>query len=155
MSNELTVFDLDHTLVIPDLKKDKEHNFLTIDHCKPIHEMMNLFYKKDNKIILTNRHPCLQETIQNLFKCPVICRNYCLEQHEMDKVNISFQNLKRFLAQMVEWKIQVLNDLSTQYESVIFYDDHARDFSTSKLNPNISVHLPLNIQSTQLSNFLK
>lgn len=150
----LIVFDLDHTLVIPDIKKDLEHNFLTIDHLKPVKKMMRVFYRASNKIILTNRHPMLQEALQEKFKCPVICRNFCLTKEEMDKVNTSHANLQKFLNQMVKWKTSELNALSQEYKKVVFYDDHARRFSGQSLAKNIEVRLPLHIQDTQLSDFL-
>ena len=154
MSNILTVFDLDHTLAIPDVKKDLEHNFLTIDHLTPIPEMMQLLDQSPEKMILTNRHPMLKTILEEKYQCPVICRNFCLSQSEMEKVNTSYCNLQKFLKQMIIWKTTELNALAKQYNKIIFYDDYARNFQRQHLHKNIDIRLPLHMQNTQLSDFL-
>lgn len=139
------VFDLDDTLAIPDRAVDQQNKYTTIDHHVPIPEMMELFNQVHNKIILTNRHPDLQSIIEERYRCPVICRDYCLEWSEIIKINESRENLSGFLSEMIDWKTRELNDLSAKHDFVIFYDDMIERYTPGTLNPNIRLQRPLHL----------
>ncbi|MHC1575970.1 MAG: hypothetical protein ACXQTE_01315 [Methanosarcinaceae archaeon] len=144
-SNVIHVFDLDHTLVIPDTDIDLAKKYMTIDHHVPIKSMMRLFESIDEKVILTARHPCLQATIESMYGCPTMCRDYCLDWNDICQVNASDENLNRYLDQMVKWKTSELNRLAKVYDTVVFYDDMIERFDSTNLSKRVVLLLPMGV----------
>ena len=86
LSENMFVFDLDHTLAIPDDKFDKEHCYLNIDNHVPIPQMQALlnFVMQNGAetMILTNRHPCLRSAIEARYGVKTVCRDYSIDLEE-------------------------------------------------------------------------
>jgi hypothetical protein len=78
-------------------------------------------------------------------ECPVICRDFCLEEDKIQQVQNSKVAEEIFLARMVRWKCRVLNELAGSYDKVIFYDDMADRYKHAELAGNVEVRLPVHM----------
>lgn len=146
--NQLYIFDLDDTLVIPDYEIDKQNLYMTIDHHVPIPEMMALFNDVKSKHpvqILTNRHPDLKHIIESRYGCPAICRDYCLSVPEMEVVEQDVSAKEQFLHEMTVRKTKYINNIAGQYDEIIFYDDMMHRYDVSKFAPNVSMKMPVHL----------
>ena len=146
---ELTVFDLDDTILKPDPQQDQCSGFL-----KPVHEiipeMWTVFEQAAPKKILTTRHPELTRYIKTwVGDCDIICRDFCLTSDETDLVSHSPELTNIFLYQMIEWKCSVLNTLAQQYDKVVFYEDMKHRFNETALCDNVEIRLPVHLQGDE------
>jgi hypothetical protein len=146
MSNNLYVFDLDHTLAVPDKEADERAYYFQIHHLEPVPEMVALFDRAQEKKILTNRHPALQKELEHIWKCPVHCRPYALDWETIKTVNESNENLEIFMEGMVHWKTLQLNAWAILYDNVVYYEDQIMRFNKHiELADNITILDPADI----------
>ena len=108
--------------------------------------MWTVFEQADPKVILTTRHPDLQNYIRGwVGDCHIICRDFCLSDDEINTVMHSPELTAIFLYQMVEWKCSVLNTLAQQYDKVVFYEDMKHRFDETALCDNVEIRLPVHL----------
>ena len=96
-----------------------------------------------DKVIVTNRHPLLKNRLEREFGCPVYCRDYCLTIEDMFLQIMNPNN--SFYQEMSRYKIDTVNELSREYDHVIFFDDMMQIYDTEYLLPNIHIRLPYHI----------
>lgn len=144
-TKELHIFDLDHTLIMPDEEVNKRTCYFGLHGFEYINPMMNYFnsINNGNKVILTTRHPAIQAEIEHIFSCPVYCRDFCNDWKEIELAGIYDTN---FLDDMVRWKTRVLNDFAQHYDSVTFYDDMVERYDESLIANNVKLINPLNME---------
>ncbi|MFP4655754.1 MAG: hypothetical protein ACLFMM_08840 [Methanohalobium sp.] len=130
---------------------------MKIDHLEPVPSMIQLFDETKSRyptMILTTRHPDLKPKIEGMFDCDVECRNFCLTWDEIFEALSTNENLKKFMAQMVNWKTGVLNQLAEQYNRVTFYDDLVHKYDVSSLKDNIYLKKPIHLYDREHPGFL-
>jgi len=156
MKNKMVfVFDLDDTLIDLDHKEESKKLYLELNIRKEHKKTMDFFKFVKNKedtdtYILTARPNLLQKDIASYFKMKqdnVICRDFCNSIKEMEELISNEILMQLFLEEMIEFKINILNQLSQKYFYVMVYDDFAKEINElKKLNKNISVLFPFHLQ---------
>lgn len=142
----LHAFDLDETLVMNDPEFDREYQYNNIEHQKPIQVMQDIFHHEENKCIITNRAPWLQEELVSRYGCDVYCRPYCLTQFEIELVNSSDKEREWFMQDMAIWKTNRINELAKEYDQVVFWEDMLHIFDENYFADNVVPRLPLHLE---------
>ena len=146
--NTKTVFDLDHTLMAPDNQQDEATHY-----CMPVWPhiypaMWKIFEETDHKMILTNRHPCVERILRNHYHidCEIKCRPFCLDLDSIKIANSNKSELELFLDQMVYWKTSVLQELAGEYDEVVFYDDMIDRYRDITFPDNVILKVPVHME---------
>jgi hypothetical protein len=136
----LEIYDIDKTILMPDKEQDKLSCYML-----PIHTINKYMFKKfehsDNKLVLTARHPNLDKYFRDKWgiKCQIIYRPFCLTDNEILAACNGGQ--KQFWQNVIEWKVNVINQYATTNDKVVVYDDlmpHLCDLVAD----NVDVYMP-------------
>jgi len=139
-------FDLDRTLINPIFENKGDFKRLLIK--SEISEMIRIFKQiktVDDVYILTGRDLILRDEISDYLQISperVITKDIYLGKGEMEKVDDSGEALEKFLGDLVDFKVRILNHYAKNYDHIIFFEDLAKRFSGKNLADNISVFLP-------------
>jgi FMN phosphatase YigB (HAD superfamily) len=140
-------FDLDGTLINPIFENKGDFKHLLIE--SEIPEMIHIFKTIktiDDVYILTGRDLLLKDEISAYLQIPperVITKDIYLGPNDMKKVDDSKEELEKYLRDLVDFKVRILNNYSKKYGHIIFFEDLAEKFRDKNLAENISVFLPV------------
>jgi hydroxymethylpyrimidine pyrophosphatase-like HAD family hydrolase len=148
------VCDMDETLIKTDYKTDKEKYFMELSHKEPIQPMMDIFNmakEKMDTIILTARHPKLQNEIIQKFDCDTICRDYCIDMEEIKRSVHSKSLSREFLQDMVEHKTRIVNEFAETRSHVLFCDDRMDIFDHMEFEDNVIPLKPIHLWENSMT----